>query len=102
MKEEIVEEVMFDGNLEEKKLKNKYGVCESCGERHVQWILKDAYVHRNTKGYRVCSSCLLMLVNCDLSAKNFKNILNNGHSDNEFLLHEDFYDEEGNALQPKV
>ena len=91
---------MKDWEREGEELKKKQGVCEACGERHVQWILKDAY--GNAKDYRVCSICLLLLVNTNLSSENFENLLSKGHSDNEFLLHGDFYDDEGNALQPKV
>ena len=86
---------------EEEKRKKEYGICEACGERHVQWILKDSYKDRNTKDYRVCSTCLILLANTNLSSEQFKNLLSSGHTDAEFLLHGDFYDDDGNALQPR-
>ncbi|KKL56064.1 hypothetical protein LCGC14_2249170 [marine sediment metagenome] len=71
--------------------------CEIC-ESDLQWILNDAY-HPNVK-YEVCSNCIVLLVNCSLTKKFWKKLIANGHSDNEFLLHGDLYDDEGNALQP--
>jgi hypothetical protein len=41
-----------------------------------------------------------MLTTYSLTKKQFKNLLKNGHTATEFLLHGDFYDEEGNAQQP--
>ncbi len=50
--------------------------------------------------YKLCMNCHLNITNCNLSKKQFKALIDNGHTIKEFLLHEDFYDEEGNALQP--
>ena len=75
------------------------GICESCNKGEVQWILKDAY--GKSKNYKICSNCLNNLTSCNLRPHQFKNLLANGHSDTEFLLHGDFYDEDGCALQPK-
>lgn len=71
--------------------------CEICGSEH-QWTLNDAYHPRII--YEICSNCLIMLVNYSLSKKAWNKLIAEGHSEHEFLLHEDFYDEEGNALQP--
>jgi hypothetical protein len=71
--------------------------CESCGSEK-QWELKSMY---GDKTYGVCSNCLTNLVGLNLSKKQFKALLKAGHTDDEFLLHEDFYDEQGNALQPE-
>jgi len=70
--------------------------CEACEENEAQATLN---VHGG-KPYTVCMNCLIALVNCALIPKQFKNLLKNGHVDTEFLIHSDFYDEEGNALQP--
>lgn len=74
-------------------------VCEACGAAH-QWTIIDAYKDRKTKSYKICSNCHLALVTCCLSKKQFFNLIKAGHNTNEFYLHEDFYDEKGNALQP--
>ena len=76
--------------------------CQICGKHEVQWELKSTLGDESERDpiYKICSNCLDNLVNRNLSQKQFKNILKNGHSDNEYLLHEDFYDEDGNALQP--
>lgn len=72
--------------------------CESCGTE-VQWNLIDEY-DKKIK-YKLCSNCLLALVNCRLSTIEFFSLLKNGHTTNEFYLHCDFYDEDtGEALQP--
>ena len=73
--------------------------CESCKRWESQWILKST-LDPKEKPYKVCSNCLLPLVGEALDKKQFKNLLKSGHKDEEFLLHEDFYDEEGRALQP--
>ena len=70
--------------------------CECCKSKS-QWTLKSQY---GGMDYNVCSNCLTDLVNCHLSKKQFKEILKSGHTTDEFLLHEDFYDETGLMLQP--
>lgn len=72
--------------------------CESCEEHQSQWTLKSNY--NNKVKYNVCSNCLLGLVAHSITKKQFKNLIENGHSKNEFLLHGDFYDNFGNAEQP--
>ena len=73
--------------------------CQSCDTNEEQWIIIDCY--RKSKPYHLCSNCLLELVNTCLTPEHFKNLVKNGHADNEFYLHSDFYDEKGIALQPK-
>ena len=85
---------------EEEKAKKIYGVCEACGIRHIQWFLRDEYNVLVT--YKVCTNCLIRLVNKNLTPEQFKHLLSKGHKDNERLLHEDFYDDDGNALQPLI
>lgn len=53
--------------------------------------------------YYLCLNCLLNFVTVSLSKDNFKNLIKNGHSVDEFYLHDDFYDAEtGEALQSKI
>jgi len=72
--------------------------CEACGRFESQWELVDRY--GDAKTYDVCTNCLLPLVGNALSKEQFKNLLKSKHKKDEFLLHGDFYDEKGNALQP--
>ncbi len=83
--------------------------CEACESIPYQWILKDSYpelVSANypeySGEYRVCGNCLIFLVNRSLTTRQFFKLIGNGHSIKEFLLHEDFYDKSGNALQPSL
>lgn len=50
--------------------------------------------------YRLCLNCQFQLINLCLSKKQYLALLKNGHKANEFYLHDDFYDEDGTALQP--
>lgn len=72
--------------------------CESCETGDVQWNLTDVYEEKVK--YKVCSTCLMFLTTHSLPKDCFKNLIKNGHKTSEFLLHEDFYDNDGNALQP--
>lgn len=74
--------------------------CESCEECNAQCELKIKGSHLEST-YKLCLNCLGELINLNLTKKQFKNLLKNGHNENEFYLHEDFYDCFGNALQPK-
>ena len=74
-------------NLEETK-------CQACGKEGVVILIDDVI-------YEVCHNCLIDLVNVSLSRKQFKALVEI-HSDQAFLLHGDFYDGKGNALQPKT
>lgn len=90
----------YIGNLyDNKKVVDKMK-CECCNDAEVQWELVDAYDKDTT--YRVCSNCLPFLTACSLSKLQFKNLLKNGHNANEHLLHEDFYDGDGNSLQGQL
>jgi hypothetical protein len=77
--------------------------CESCNKNEEQWVLDGALEYQNGKDkpYHVCSNCLMELTTYSLKPEHFKNLIKNGHSTSEFLLHGDFYDDEsGEALQP--
>ena len=52
------------------------------------------------EAYHLCANCVFDLINLNLKPEQFKALLRNGHSNTEFYLHSDFYDEDGNALQP--
>jgi hypothetical protein len=77
--------------------------CEACKQFESQWLLKDILGKGKykDKDYMVCSNCLQNLVNENLKPKQYKNLLKSSHKEDEFLLHSDFYDEHGHALQPK-
>ena len=85
---------------EEERAKRIYGICEACGIGLVQWFLQDRYNVLVT--YKVCTACLQRLITLNLTPEQYKHLLSEGHKDNEFLLHSDFYDGEGNALQPSI
>ena len=69
--------------------------CECCGNK-TDLVLNDGVLK-----YIICHNCISQLINTNLSPTQFRNLIRNGHSYTEFYLHEDFYDEEGNALQPQ-
>ena len=50
--------------------------------------------------YFLCRNCEISFVCCNLTPSQFKELMEKGHTDEEFMLHGDFYDEEGVALQP--
>jgi hypothetical protein len=72
--------------------------CEACDYPEVQWELVDKL--GTDKTYKVCSNCLLPLVGHALSKKQFNKLLKSSHKRDEFLLHSDFYSEQGEAMQP--
>lgn len=51
--------------------------------------------------YLLCLNCEIPFVNLALSKEQFKSLLERGHTTKEFMLHEDFYDDDGEALQPR-
>lgn len=73
-------------------------ICESCRTNGSQWLLKST---SGPEEYHLCANCLIDLVNLSLTSGHFKNLIRAGHSSNDFMIHGDFYDEEGCALQPK-
>ena len=76
--------------------------CECCEKYPVMWKLKDVYVgEHGAKTYKLCANCLDELIHLALSQKHYKNLLKNGHDADEYFIHSDFYDEDGNALQPR-
>ena len=52
--------------------------------------------------YFLCKNCEMDFVNIALSKEQFKALLKHGHTTKEFMLHGDYYDEEGTALQPGI
>ena len=79
-------------------------MCEACGHHAASETLTDKHPEASNghKPYKLCLNCLLSLVNVCLTPEEYKNLLKNGHKDTEFYLHDDFYDEAGHALQPKL
>jgi hypothetical protein len=75
--------------------------CQACKENNESVVLKDApgIKHRDAP-YHLCMNCLGQLVNLRLTRVQYSNLLKSGHKDTEFLLHDDFYNEKGKALQP--
>jgi hypothetical protein len=74
--------------------------CEFCGTTLVTYTLADE--KRDRESYIVCPNCLVGLVLTSLSQRQFLRAKARGGDTNRFYLHDDFYDREGNALQPKV
>ncbi len=74
--------------------------CECCNKFPVMYELRDVYRTSTGTTYKVCVNCLIGLVNYSLSKEQYRNLIDNGHVSSEFLLHEDFYDENGDAVQP--
>lgn len=66
--------------------------CQCCQKFEKQVILKDDVE------YHLCHNCLFSLVTMSLNSEQYLNLVKI-HGDTAFLLHCDFYDEEGNALQ---
>jgi hypothetical protein len=69
--------------------------CQACGKHESQVILQDDVA------YRICHNCLLSLVARALAPEEYLNLVEI-HGNKAFLLHEDFYDDEGHALQPAL
>jgi hypothetical protein len=77
--------------------------CEACeGPLSVKSTLTEEYDGERTSKYVLCANCLLQLVTLSLTKRQFKNLIKNGHSPDEFYLHGDFYSESGEAMQPKL
>ncbi len=72
--------------------------CEACGG--IISLIKLNML--NGVVYTLCMNCHVALTNYSLSKSQFFQLLKNGHTDVEFFLHCDFYDDEtGEALQPQ-
>jgi len=69
------------------KTKNK---CEACNRK----LDNLETLGSRDATYFLCPTCLIFLVTHKLSKKHFFNLIKNGHSSNEFHLHDDFYDYE--------
>jgi hypothetical protein len=74
------------------------GICECCNKEDAVYEIKCKWEDRP---YKVCISCSKDLVCCQLSKSGFKNLISNGHNCEEFLLHGDYYDDDGNMMQPE-
>lgn len=85
-----------------KMVRSPPDLCQACNHCKHQWILAstiDSII--DEPPYYVCSNCLIALINLSLSKRGFKTLLASGHTDSEFLLHSDFYNADGEALQPR-
>jgi len=92
----------LDERMENLKKGSFINKCECCGTGaqvvHIDLSNSGDEDYR----YYLCRNCEGPFVNCDLSKEQFFSMLKNGHTTAEFMLHEDFYDEEtGEALQPR-
>lgn len=77
-------------------------VCEACrtnilGRPEVLW-----HLCREGEEYTLCSYSLDALLLHSLTPTQFHGLLGSGHTPEEFLLHADFYDQDGDALRPWV
>lgn len=76
----------------------KHRHCQSCIDGPIQYRLQG---DGEGEDYYLCADCLVEIVNHALTPEHFFNLLNHGHVSSEFLLHSDFYDENGMELQSK-
>lgn len=76
--------------------------CECCGGgaqvKHID--LCYCKVYEKDVSYVFCRNCETDFVLLNLSPEQFRNLIKNGHSQKEFMLHSDVYDEDGIAQQP--
>ena len=72
-------------------------LCNSCEVNTICCIVS---IKGTQRPYTLCLCCLQELINKSLTKEHFKNLIKNGHTTKEFYLHDDFYDEDGNMLQP--
>lgn len=71
-------------------------ICPSCEKRKVESI-KD---HENSGfNYSLCLKCEERLLNCALRPIEYYRL--KAFYGNTYMLHDDFYDEHGNACQPE-
>jgi len=88
-------------NLRKNKMtKTKY-ICEACGKNEIynHWHLIDKSVKNVI--YKLCSDCIVGLFLHTLKPKEYFRLLKNGHDDEEFEIHGDFYEKDtGEAWQP--
>lgn len=74
--------------------------CEAChtnvrGDVTLLW-----HLWREDVEYTLCTGCLPALLSLSLNPTQFHCLVASGHSVKEFLLHRDFYDEDGFRLYP--
>ena len=76
-------------------------VCQSCMTYRAQYKVENFPMQEKDNTFYVCASCFSALATHSLKPEEWKNLVEkNNHKDYAFLLHEDYYDEDGNALQP--
>lgn len=69
--------------------------CQSCKKEVSNIIeMKDDVL------FKICHNCIFLLVTCSLEPEQWKNLVV-FHGETPFYLHSDFYDDDGNALQPQ-
>lgn len=73
--------------------------CEFCGETIVPYLITG---DMSGDSYAVCANCHIALVMVCLSPKQYLRAKDHGGDVNRFYLHDDFYTEFGEALQPKM
>jgi hypothetical protein len=78
-------------------------ICHNCILEHVIYNSKDLWdfnILRDDKyTYQLSKDILIRLIRNNLTKKQYKELIIK--HPNSFYLHDDFYDEDGNKLQPK-
>ncbi len=74
--------------------------CEACN-KSVEIAAKNKLTCYNAI-YILCANCLFSLITYNLSPKQYFNLIWNYHVVDEFYLHCDFYNVDGESLQPKI
>ena len=70
--------------------------CDACGYNMLPLIMNTLNDDKYT--YKLCQNCLLLFVAHALFPDMWKNLIKK--FPDSFFLHDDFYDEDGTALQP--
>ena len=76
----------------DRELREKYGCCEACGDKQTVGVQYKLFCVYSGVVYKLCSIHLIKIVSHSLSRQEWDNIVLCGHEENEFLLHEDFYE----------
>ena len=74
--------------------------CEcGCGnDAQIGWVERGS----DEKLYCLCHNCVIPFANLSLKKKQYLALLKAGHTADEFMIHSDFYDSDGTALQPML
>ena len=76
--------------------------CEACKHfPHTVTFIDKGLGRKEDVEYKLCNNCVFQFVTLALTKQQYKNLLNSGHKASEYYLHDDFYEEDGTALQPK-